>query len=82
MVAVDLESQTPVEGAKVVAHPYRTLTDAQGRAELRVPGGAYRLFVSGKQYFPFRHDCDVTADVTVRAELAVDRELSDDDIWV
>jgi hypothetical protein len=82
VVAVDTESDTPVEGAKVVAHPYRTVTDRHGVATLRVPVGEYRLFVSGKHYFPFRQDCDVAADVTVHADLAVDRELSDADIWV
>ena len=81
VVAIDMESQNPVEGAKVVVHPYKTLTDERGVAELRVLEGEYRLFVSGKKYFPFRSDCDIKTDVTIRAELAVDRELSDADIW-
>jgi hypothetical protein len=81
VVAVDVESQTPVEGAKVVVHPYKTFTDEQGVAKVRVPEGDYKLFVSGKKYFPFRRNCVVKADVTVRADLAVDRELSDADIW-
>ena len=81
VLAIDLESQAPVEGAKVVAHPYRAVTDERGLAQVRVPLGEYRLFVSGKQYSPFRQDCDVKADVTIRASLAVDRELSDADIW-
>jgi hypothetical protein len=82
VVAVDADRQTPVEGAKVVVHPYKTLTDEHGMAQVRVPAGAYTLFVSGKQYFPFRRDCDVKADITIRADLAVDRELSDADIWI
>ena len=82
VVAVDVDRQTPVEGAKVVVHPYKTLTDKQGVARVRVPAGAYTLFVSGKKYFPFRSDCDLKADVTIRADLAVDRELSDADIWI
>jgi hypothetical protein len=81
VVAVDVESHAPVEGAKVVLHPYRTFTDERGVAEVRVPQGEYRLFVSGKKYFPFRSECDIEADVTIRAELALDRELSDADIW-
>ena len=81
VVAVDVESQTPVEGAKVVVHPYKTFTDEHGVAKVRVPAGGYRLFVSGGKYFPFRSDCDVKADVTIRADLAVDRGLSDADIW-
>ncbi len=81
VVAMDMESQTPVEGAKVVVHPYKAFTDERGVAEVRVPKGEYRLFVSGKKYFPFRSDCEIKADVTIRAELAVDVELSDADIW-
>ena len=81
VVAVDVENQTPVEGAKVVAHPYKTSTDEHGVAKVRVPRGEYRLFVSGKKYFPFRSDCDVKADLTIKADLSIDRELSDADIW-
>ena len=81
VVAIDMESQTPVEGAKVALHPYKAFTDERGVAEVRVPKGEYRLFVSGKKYFPFRSECDIKADVTIRAELDLDRELSDADIW-
>ena len=81
VTAVDAESGAPVEGARVVAHPYRTVTDARGLAELRVPAGEYRLFVSGKGCIPFRFDGEVTADTSIRAELEQDRELSDADIW-
>ncbi len=81
VVALDAESRTPVEGARVVAHPYRAVTDARGMAELQVPAGQYRLFVSGKGCIPFRFDGAVTADTTIRAELEPDRELSDADIW-
>ncbi len=81
VVAIDRESQTPVQGAKVVVHPYKTFTDERGVAEVRVPKGEYRLFVSGKKYFPFRSDGDMKTDVTIRAELALDLELSDADVW-
>ncbi len=81
VVAIDMESQTPVEGAKVVVHPYSAFTDERGVAEVRVPKGEYRLFVSGKKYFPFRSDGEMKTDVTIRAELALDLELSDADVW-
>ena len=81
VVAIDMERQTPVKGAKVVVHPYRTATDEGGVAEMRLPKGEYRLFVSGKEYFSFRSDVEMKTDVTIRAELALDRELSDADIW-
>lgn len=79
--AIDRESQTPVKGAKVVAHPYRAFTDERGLAQLRVPKGAYRIFVSGKNYFPFRSDSEVKTDMTIRAELALDPGLTDADVY-
>ena len=81
VVALDAASRTPVEGARVVAHPYRAVTDERGMAELQVPAGEYRLFVSGRGCIPFRFDGAVTADTTIRAELDQDQELSDADIW-
>ena len=81
VVAIDMESQAPVKGAKVAVHPYRAFTDERGVAEVKVPKGEYRLFVSGKNYFPFRSDREVSTDMTIRAELAVDLGLSDADIW-
>ena len=74
-------SPTPVKGAKVVVHPYKAFTDERGVAEVRVPKGEYRLFVSGRNYFPFRSDGEVKTDVTIRAELALDPGLSDADVW-
>ena len=70
-----------MEGARVVAHPYRAVTDARGVATLRVPAGEYRLFVSGKGAVPFRFDGEVKTDTTIRAALVQDVELSDADIW-
>ena len=79
--AIDGESQAPVAGAKVVVHPYSAWTDERGVAEVRIPKGQYRLFVSGKSYFPFRRDGTVEADMTIEAELTVDSGLSDIDLW-
>ena len=81
IVAMDRESQSPIAGAKVVVHPYRAATDARGVAELRVPKGEYRVFVSGRNYFPFRDDHEIDADMTIRAELDVDVGPSDADVW-
>lgn len=81
VVASDAESGDPVEGARVVVHPYRTVTDENGVAILQVPAGEYRLFVSGKGYIPFRFDGEVKSDTTIQAGLVQDVELSDADIW-
>lgn len=79
--AIDRETQTPVEGARVVIHPYRAFTDEHGLAQVKVPKGKYRLFVSGKNYFPFRSDSEVKTDMTIRAELTLDQEFSDADAY-
>ena len=72
---VDMVSQTPLSGARVVMHPYRAVTDERGVAELRVAKGAYRLFVSQTSYLTFGLSIDVTANVTVRAELELEPVL-------
>lgn len=81
VIAVDARSGAPVPGARVVLHPYRAMTNALGVAEIRVPKGAYRLFVSGRDRFPFRSDGEVTADATIRAELDLDVGPSDAELW-
>jgi hypothetical protein len=81
VVALDARSRAPIEGANVVIHPYRALTDARGVAAIRVPKGAYRLFVSGRNHFPFRSDGEVNSDMTIRAELDVDLGPTDAELW-
>jgi hypothetical protein len=81
VVAVDAVSRAPLQGAKVVVHPYRAVTDASGVAEIRVPKGAYRLFVSGRNRFPFRRDGEISADVTIEAELDQDLGPRDAELW-
>jgi hypothetical protein len=81
VVAVDARTQIAIPGAKVVVHPYHALTDEHGIAELRVPKGAYRLFVSCRERFPFRNDGEIDADVTIRAELDEDLGPSDAELW-
>ncbi|MDX1562915.1 MAG: hypothetical protein R3305_08300 [Gammaproteobacteria bacterium] len=81
VIAIDREKQAPVAGARVVVHPYRTVTDDQGVAKLKLPKGAYRLFVSGGQFIPYRGDGEIDADLTIRAELDPDLPLSDAELW-
>ena len=81
IVAVDRVSQIPLKGAKVVVHPYEALTDEHGMARVNIPEGKYRVFVSAKDYFPFRADGEAKANVTIAAELELDVGLSDADVW-
>ncbi len=70
--AVDQIDQTPIEGARVVMHPYRAVTDERGLAEMRVTRGVYKLFVSQTRYLTFGLPVEVTADVAARAELCLE----------
>jgi hypothetical protein len=79
--AIDKATQAPVKGAKVVVHPYRVFTDADGHAEVRVPKGTYRIFVSGPRHVPYRADSQVKADTSIRAELIVDRGPTAAELW-
>jgi hypothetical protein len=81
VIAVDARSRLPVPGAKVVVHPFHARTNLDGVAELRVPKGAYRLFVTGRDRFPFRVDGELDGDVTIRAELDEDLGPSDAELW-
>lgn len=79
--AFDAANGQPVPRAKVVAHPYRTFTDSNGVALLRLPKGPYRVYVSGKTYFASQTQETVEQDLTIRAALFTDREFSDADHW-
>lgn len=81
VLAVDAETGAPVPRARVVVHPYRTFTDAQGRAEVRLPRGRFTIFVSGPPYFAFKTTGEVKDDMSLTAEMYVDREFTDADAW-
>jgi hypothetical protein len=78
VAAVDSAKQTPINGAHVLLHPYRTSTGEAGIAKVRVTRGRYKLFVSGFNYIPYEGIIDVAGDVTVRVELAVEPEGQED----
>lgn len=79
--AVDARTGAPVPRAKVVAHPYRTVTDDQGLATLNLAEGDYTVFVSGKTYFAYRTQGRIEGDLSITAELILDREFSEADAW-
>jgi hypothetical protein len=76
--AIDREKQTPIEGAHVLVHPYRALTDERGVAKIRVAKGNYKLVVSGFKYIAFQNIIVVAGDVTTRAELTTEPEGQED----
>ncbi len=78
VAAVDSATHTPIIGAHVLLHPYRTSTDATGIAKVKVTSGRYKLFVSGFNYIPYAGHIDVAGNVTMRVELAVEPEGQED----
>jgi hypothetical protein len=76
--AFDSERRTPINGAHVLLHPYRTFTDESGVAKVKVAKGRYKLFVSGFNYVAWENIIDVAGDVTARAELTVEPEGRED----
>jgi len=76
--AVDGATRAPIEGAHVLAHPYRAFIDKRGVAKIKVAGGRYTLVVSGFKYIAYRSTVDVAGDVTTRVELAAEPEGQED----
>lgn len=81
VVAIARETHEPVAGARVVAHPFRAVTDERGVAELNLPRGRYRLFVTRRNFLPLRVDRELAGATTIRAELELDTGPSDAELW-
>ena len=57
------------------------MTDDQGLATLNLAEGDYTVFVSGKTYFAYRTQGRIEGDLSITAELILDREFSEADAW-
>ncbi len=75
----EADRRTPIKAANVVMHPYRTITDERGVAELRVPKGTYNVLVSASNHEPVSRTVEVTDDIITRTELAL--EPPQDTAW-
>jgi hypothetical protein len=80
--AADRDSGTRLPKVPVVMHPFRTVTDAHGVARLAVPRGTYDLFVSGPRHIPYRTRLDVDGDLSLAADLVVERQDDPYDYYV
>jgi hypothetical protein len=78
VAAFDRATQTPIKGAHILVHPYRTSTDETGVAKVKVIRGRYKLYVSGFNYIPCENTIDIEGDVTTRVELALEPEGQED----
>lgn len=69
VTALDKDSGEPLEGLQLWMHPFRAFTDADGVAEVAVPEGEYRLYLSGRRYFPHDSRVTIAADLETTVEL-------------
>lgn len=69
VTALDAEQRTPLKNVRVVIHPYRGTTNEQGVAELKLPKGDYRMFISAYRYEPTDRTIAVNDDLVTTAEL-------------
>lgn len=70
--AFDSGTQVPIANGRVVMHPYRALTDANGVATLKVAKGTYKLLVSASKYLATATTVEVAENSTIRAELSLE----------
>jgi hypothetical protein len=66
---VDMDRKTPLKGASVYVHPYRSQTDEQGQASLQVTTGTHELYVKLKDYDGYQTTLEVGGDLTVQVEM-------------
>ena len=74
---VDLESNAPLEGVKLIMHPYRATTGQDGVARMKVTADHYMLHASGLHRMPYRDHLDATRPIKLRILMAVEQPQSD-----
>lgn len=78
---IDREKKTPLKAASIVMHPYRTVTDDTGWAEIKVTNGPYLLMVSHSTYLSCSFSVEVAGDFTTTAELDLEPALDPSDMY-
>lgn len=78
---LDQETAEPLPNATVQLHPFRALTNEQGKARIALPRGNYKLIISAKDHFPYNAQLRVEQDMEESVALPVDREMTEADIW-
>jgi hypothetical protein len=73
---VDRDSGAPLEGVNLIMHPYRTTTDRNGMARMKVVADHYLLHASGLRRVPYRDHLDATRPVELRILMAVEQQES------
>lgn len=68
----DIETGKPINGMHVMLHPYRGTTGNDGSARIKVVGGSYKLYISGRKYLPYENIVDANANVSLRADMMLE----------
>ena len=71
---VDRDSGAPLEGVNLIMHPYRTTTDRNGMARMKVVADHYLLHASGLRRVPYRDHLDATRPIELRILMAVEQQ--------
>lgn len=66
----EVDGQTPIQGAIVQLHPYKTRTGEDGFAEFDLPKGSYTALVSKARHEAVNQDVEVSGDKEVSIRLA------------
>lgn len=75
---MDSKDKTPVQGASVILHPYRGVTDERGKVCLEVTQGEYQLYVAGlSAYESYQSQITVTQDTSIEVTLEASTYIED-----
>jgi hypothetical protein len=66
---IDQDSKMPVKNVHVLVDPFRTFTDEQGMANLKVPKGKHEFFAAKDDYETFQTGIEVVGDITLNVKL-------------
>ena len=74
---VDRDSGAPLEGVNLIMDPYRTTTDRNGMARMKVTADHYLLHASGLKRMPYHDHLDATGPIKLRILMAVELRQHD-----
>ncbi len=78
----DRSTGESLEDARVLAVPYRGVTDANGQARLGLPAGTFQLVVRKVGYIEQTCSVDVAGNMTVDIEIEPEPEKNELDDWM
>ena len=81
VTVLNSEDDSPLEGARIQMHPYKGMTDRNGRAEIRVAGGKYTVLASAREFAAGQAEIDVDGNMDQTLRL-VPEPTDEEKLWV